>query len=129
MYELKVTATKVLGRCTADPTVKPGDCFTVRDGDIRVPDGGFICIWALQNMLSVITTKEREIAEEKGINISTASRAVGRLEKRKLVSRKKDPEDRRSILVSLEPEGERIVKASEDHSYTKFKKNIEGLRQ
>lgn len=65
MYELKVTATKVLGRCTAEPSVKPGDYFTVRNGDISVPDGGFICIWALQNMLSVITPKERDIAEDK----------------------------------------------------------------
>jgi uncharacterized repeat protein (TIGR04076 family) len=65
MYELKVTATKVLGKCTADPSVKPGDYFTVRDGDIRVPDGGFICLWALQNMLPVITPKERESGEEK----------------------------------------------------------------
>jgi uncharacterized repeat protein (TIGR04076 family) len=65
MHELKVTATKVLGRCTANPAVEPGDYFTVRDGDIRLPDGGFICIWALQSMLSVITPKEREIAEEK----------------------------------------------------------------
>ncbi|MFO7560006.1 MAG: MarR family transcriptional regulator [Desulfobacterales bacterium] len=73
------------------------------------------------------SARMREIAEELGIHISTASRAVGRLEKRNLVSRKKDPEDRRSILVSLELEGERIVRASEDHSYTTIKKNIEGL--
>jgi uncharacterized repeat protein (TIGR04076 family) len=65
MYELKVTATKVLGRCTADPAVKPGDHFIVRDGDITIPDGGFVCVWALQNLLSVIATKERELAEEK----------------------------------------------------------------
>jgi len=65
MYELKVTATKVLGTCTADPAVKPGDSFTVRDGDIRIPDGGFICLWALQAVLPLITPKEREICEEK----------------------------------------------------------------
>ncbi len=65
MYELKITATKVLGTCTAQPAVKPGDSFTVRDGDIRTPDGGFICLWALQTMLPVITPKEREVCEEK----------------------------------------------------------------
>ena len=64
MYELKITATKVMGECTANPPVKPGDTFTVRDGDITTPDGGFICMWALQNLLPVITVKEREIAEE-----------------------------------------------------------------
>jgi len=65
MYELKVSVTKVLGTCTADPPMKSGDYFTVRDGDIRIPEGGYICLWALQNLLPVITPKEREIAEEK----------------------------------------------------------------
>jgi uncharacterized repeat protein (TIGR04076 family) len=63
VYELKVGVTKVLGRCTADPPMKPGDCFTVRDGDIRIPEGGYICLWALQSVLPLITPKEREIAE------------------------------------------------------------------
>ena len=66
MYELKITASKVLGTCTADPQVNVGDYFTVRDGDIRIPEGGFICIWALQAMLPVLTPKEREIAEDDG---------------------------------------------------------------
>jgi len=66
MYELKITVTKVLGECMADPPMKPGDYFTVRDGDIRIPEGGHICLYALQNLLPVVTPKEREIAEEKG---------------------------------------------------------------
>ena len=65
MYELKVTVTKVLGTCTADPPMKPGDYFTVRHGDVRIPEGGYICLWALQSLLPVITPKEREILEEK----------------------------------------------------------------
>jgi len=65
VYELKVTATRVLGTCTADPAVKAGDSFTVRDGDVRIPDGGFICLWALQALLPLITPKEREISEKK----------------------------------------------------------------
>jgi uncharacterized repeat protein (TIGR04076 family) len=65
MYELKVTVSKVMGTCTADPPMKPGDTITVRDGDIRIPEGGYICMWALQNLLPVITPKEREILEER----------------------------------------------------------------
>jgi uncharacterized repeat protein (TIGR04076 family) len=65
MYELTVAATKVLGACTADPPMKPGDHFTVRNGDIRVPEGGYICLWALQSLLPMITPKEREIVEER----------------------------------------------------------------
>jgi uncharacterized repeat protein (TIGR04076 family) len=65
MYELRVGVTKVLGRCTANPPMKPGDYFTVRDGDIRIPEGGYVCMWALQSLLPVITPKERDILEEK----------------------------------------------------------------
>ena len=65
MYELKITVSKVLGTCTADPSMKPGDFFTVRDGDIRIPEGGYICLYALQSLLPLIPPKEREILEEK----------------------------------------------------------------
>jgi uncharacterized repeat protein (TIGR04076 family) len=68
MYELKVSVTKVLGECTADPPMKPGNYFTVRDGDLRIPEGGHICLYALQNLLPVITPKEREILEEKDVD-------------------------------------------------------------
>jgi carbon-monoxide dehydrogenase iron sulfur subunit len=63
VYELKVTVTKVLGTCTADPPMKPGDYFTVQDGDIRIPEGGYICLWALQSILPLLPAKERNIVE------------------------------------------------------------------
>ena len=63
MYKLKVAVAKVMGACTAGPPMKPGDYITVRDGDIRIPEGGYICMWALQSLLPLITPKEREIAE------------------------------------------------------------------
>lgn len=62
---MKVRVAKVLGTCTADPPMKPGNYFIVRDGDIRIPEGSYICMWALQSLLPVITLKEREILEEK----------------------------------------------------------------
>ncbi len=65
MYELKVSVKKVMGECTANPPMKPGDCFTVRDGRIEIPEGGYICLWALQSLMPVLTPKERKIAEEK----------------------------------------------------------------
>jgi uncharacterized repeat protein (TIGR04076 family) len=43
--------------------MKPGDYFMIRDGDIRIPESGYICMWALQSILPLITPKEREIAE------------------------------------------------------------------
>jgi len=65
VYELKVAVAKVLGVCTADPAMKPGDYFTVRNGDLRIPEGGFVCLWALQSLMPVLTTKERKIGEKK----------------------------------------------------------------
>jgi uncharacterized repeat protein (TIGR04076 family) len=64
MYALKISATKVMGTCTAAVPLVPGDYFTVTDGDIRIPEGKHICIWALHSLLPLITTKEREIAED-----------------------------------------------------------------
>ena len=65
-----------------------------------------------------------EIAQELNIHISTASREVDRLEKRKLVSRCKDPQDKRNVLVSLEPAGEMLMKASEDHTYYALQRGL-----
>ena len=63
MYELKVVVSKILGQCTATPPMKPGDYITVRDGDIRIPEGGYICLWALQSMMPVLVLKERKSGE------------------------------------------------------------------
>lgn len=65
MYELKVSVTKVLGACTADPPMAPGDFFTVSDGTISIPEGGYICLYALQSLMPLITPKEREITEDR----------------------------------------------------------------
>lgn len=65
MYELKVSVKKVMGACTADPPMKPGDYFTVRDGDLQIPEGGYICLWALQSLMPLLVLKERDAAEEK----------------------------------------------------------------
>jgi DNA-binding MarR family transcriptional regulator len=69
-----------------------------------------------------------EIARELGIHISTASRAIDRLEKRNFVSRKKNPSDKRTTLVSLEPNGEQMVKSSENHSYEIIRENIKHFK-
>ena len=66
-----------------------------------------------------------EIADELSIHISTASRAVDKLEHRKLVARTKDENDRRNVLVSLAPAGEMLMQASDDHSYYTLLKGLE----
>jgi uncharacterized repeat protein (TIGR04076 family) len=60
MNQLKIRVSKVLGTCTAKSPLKPGDYFTVDNGDIRIPEGSHICIWALQSLLPLIPAKERD---------------------------------------------------------------------
>jgi len=65
MYELRVTVKKVMGTCTADPPMRSGDYFTVSDGDIQIPEGGYVCLYALQSLIPVLTPKERNISEDR----------------------------------------------------------------
>ena len=37
----------------------------LHDGTIGIPEGGCICLWALQNLMPVLTLKERKTAEDK----------------------------------------------------------------
>ncbi|OGS68983.1 MAG: hypothetical protein A2Y96_00010 [Firmicutes bacterium RBG_13_65_8] len=61
MYTLRVEVTEVRGFC--DLPHRPGDYFEVRAGRLFVPEGKFVCIWALGAMLPMLVAKEREIAE------------------------------------------------------------------
>jgi len=74
-------------------------------------------IYLLQFLRRQSPSKMGDIAEEMKIPVSTATRVVDRLQKKKLVSRIKDPNDKRNILVSLETEGEKIVQDIEDHTF------------
>ncbi len=68
MKKLTVSVTKILGVCSGTPPVERGDYFTVDNGDIRIPDGRFVCVWALQNILPLIPAKERKICESRKID-------------------------------------------------------------
>jgi len=65
MYEVEITVKKVMGVCTADPPVEEGESFTVSEGDIRIPEGGCVCLYALQSLIPLIPAKERKIAENR----------------------------------------------------------------
>jgi uncharacterized repeat protein (TIGR04076 family) len=56
---LKVTVSKVMHVCTAEPPMKPGDYFTVDDGCIEIPEGGQVCMWALHSLLPTLVDMER----------------------------------------------------------------------
>jgi len=76
MYELKVSVTKVHGKCDADPPMVLGQYFTVSNGDIRIPERSYICAWALHNLLPVITPRERQILESEADDSMSRARQV-----------------------------------------------------
>ncbi len=65
MYDLKISVSKILGTCTAGPPVEKGEAFYVINGDIHIPGGGSICLWALSSLLPLVPAKERKIDERK----------------------------------------------------------------
>jgi uncharacterized repeat protein (TIGR04076 family) len=65
MRILKISVSKILGTCTADPPLLKGENFFVSHGDIFIPGGGSICLWALQSLLPLVPAKERKISEQK----------------------------------------------------------------
>ncbi len=58
-----------------------------------------------------------EVAAEMQIPVSTTTRLIGRLEKRGLLSRRKDQGDYRKKKVFLETAGQKLVKEVEEHTY------------
>ncbi|MHC4599581.1 MAG: TIGR04076 family protein [Planctomycetota bacterium] len=62
MYNLKVTVEEVRGKCTAPH--RPGDSFEIRDGNIHVPDGKFICLYSLQSLIPLLPANERELQQD-----------------------------------------------------------------
>jgi DNA-binding MarR family transcriptional regulator len=52
---------------------------------------------------------------------------VDRLEAKRLLRRVKDPRDRRSVLVSLEKQGEAAVRQIEEHTYAILTRNLDGF--
>ena len=81
-------------------------------------------IYLLQFLRRSSNAPMSEIASEMHIPISTATRLIDRLEKRHLLSRRKDEKDKRKILVTLEEDGNELVSKVEDHTWDIIVKNL-----
>jgi len=79
-------------------------------------------IYLLQSLRRSSPQRLTEIARVLDIPMFAASRLVGRLLKNHLVAKEKGAHDRRSISVSLLPEGEKIVQTIETDSYAQILK-------
>ena len=62
MYDLKIVVDEIKGFC--DLPMKVGDYFEVSGGRITIPDGKFMCLWALQSLLPMLPAKQRNIVED-----------------------------------------------------------------
>lgn len=61
MYHLRVVVDHIKGSC--DLPMHVGDYFEVRGGRIYIPEGKYICLWALQSLMPLLPAKQREISE------------------------------------------------------------------
>jgi len=59
MHELWIEVERVEGTCSGPVPMGPGTGFLVRNGGLIFPNGGPICIYALQSILPMIPAKER----------------------------------------------------------------------
>jgi len=64
MAKIKVSVEKIAGYCNLPVLV--GDHFFVEGSKISVPDGQFICIWALQSMMPIFPILNEKDKLEKG---------------------------------------------------------------
>ena len=81
-------------------------------------------IFLLQFLRRQSPAKMSAIAREMQIPVSTATRMVDRLVAKGVISRQRASGDKRIVLVSLEPGGERLVQAVEDHSFEIMAQNL-----
>jgi uncharacterized repeat protein (TIGR04076 family) len=62
MYDLRIVVEDIKGFC--DLPMKVGDYFEVIGGKIIIPEGKYICLWALQSIMPLIPLKQRELSEK-----------------------------------------------------------------
>ncbi|MCP4021763.1 MAG: MarR family transcriptional regulator [Desulfobacteraceae bacterium] len=96
---------------------------------VRCFDLNYDAIFLLQFLCRQSPSTMGEISKEMQVPVSTATRVVDRLVAKDMVSRKKDSKDKRVMLVSLESEGKRLVKAVEDHSFEVIIPNFTELNE
>lgn len=62
VYDLRVVVHEVKGFC--DMPMKVGDYFEVKGGRIIIPEGKYMCLWALQSMMPFLPLKQRKSNEK-----------------------------------------------------------------
>ena len=68
-----------------------------------------------------------ELADREGVKRPTAARLIGRLDEGGLVERRPNPDDGRSSLVALTPEGERVLAQARARRTAFLHERLDGL--
>lgn len=68
-----------------------------------------------------------DLAETEGLAQPTVSKVVDKLEDRVLVARAKSSDDGRTVLVSISPEGRRILESARDELRSQLRDALEAL--
>ena len=100
MHELWVSVEKIEGACSSERPMELGTGFLVRSGRLIFPNGGPICLFALQSILPMLPAKERvqddDLAADWMARVHHAQcpdpkgRTIWRIEQRPLGSTKLD---------------------------------------
>lgn len=61
MHDLRVVVDHVRGSC--DMPMRPGDYFELRGGRIYIPEGKYMCLWALQSLMPLLPAKQRDSSD------------------------------------------------------------------
>jgi len=64
MHELWVSVEKIEGACSSERPMELGTGFLVRSGRLIFPNGGPICLFALQSILPMLPAKERVLDDD-----------------------------------------------------------------
>ena len=97
LYDLRVTVERIEGRSVCGLQV--GDFFDLTESSrVRIPEGRFFCVYALQSVLPLLPAKQRKLPDEDW------------LEQDSLVCCP-DPEER--VVMRIERIAERVMR-SED---------------
>ncbi|MEA5077772.1 MAG: MarR family transcriptional regulator [Anaerolineaceae bacterium] len=85
-------------------------------------------MYLLLHLVNESPLRLTEVAKELNIPMFSASRLVDRMVSMGLIGKVQDENDKRSISISLEPQGQAMIDDLEHRSYDRIQKNFSDLK-
>ncbi|HEY2541773.1 MAG TPA: TIGR04076 family protein [Gaiellaceae bacterium] len=97
VYDLRVTVERIEGRSVCGLEV--GDYFELTESSrVRIPEGRFFCLYALQSVIPMLPAKQRKLPDEDWLERDTLVCCP-------------DPEER--VVMRIERIGERVMQTED----------------